>query len=225
MAAVQAILFDLDGTLVDSERESAEAMARVIARDLGLAVTQEQRDYVIGHSWNEIYARLRDELGPALVWDRDELIRRSAAERVNVIAEVGMTIMPGAVAAVQRLGARWPKAIVTGSSRVEALQALDVLRLIDAFPVIVTAEDYRHGKPAPEGYLRGARLLGVDPERCVVIEDSPAGISAGRAAGMTVVAVRAGNFAGLDQSHAHHVVDSLDAVTVPFILELAGTGR
>jgi HAD superfamily hydrolase (TIGR01509 family) len=222
MPPVQAILFDLDGTLVDSERESAEAIARVIARDLGLAMTQEQRDFVIGHSWNEIHAKLREELGPTLSWGRDELIRRAAAERVHVIAEVGMTIMPGAVAAVQRLGARWPSALVTGSSRVETLQALGVLRLVDAFPVIVAAEDYRHGKPAPEAYLRAARLLDVEAERCVVIEDSPAGIAAGRAAGMTVIAVRAGNFAGLDQSHADHVVDTLDAVTVPFILEIGG---
>jgi HAD superfamily hydrolase (TIGR01509 family) len=221
MAEVQAILFDLDGTLVDSERESAEAMARVVARDLGLTVTQEQRDFVIGHSWNEIHDKLRAELGPALSWDRDELIRRSAAERVHVIAEVGMTIMPGAVDAVRRLGARWPKAIVTGSSRVEALQALGVLRLVEEFRVLVTAEDYQHGKPSPEGYLRGARLLGAEPERCVVLEDSPAGIAAGRAAGMRVVAVRAGNFAGLDQSHAHVVVDTLDAVTIPFVEGLA----
>lgn len=221
MAAVQAILFDLDGTLVDSERESAEAMARVIARDLGLTVTDAQREFVIGHSWNEIHEMLRDELGPALAWDRDELIRRSAAERVHVIAEVGMTIMPGAVAAVHRLGGRWPKAIVTGSSRVETLQALHVLRLAEAFPVIVAAEDYQHGKPAPEGYLRGARLLGVEPSSCVVLEDSPAGISAGRAAGMKVIAVRAGNFAGLDQSHADVVVDTLDEVTIPFVEALA----
>jgi HAD superfamily hydrolase (TIGR01509 family) len=220
-SAVQAILFDLDGTLVDSERESAEAMARVVARDLGLEVTQAQRDFVVGHSWNEIHERLRRELGPALVWDRDELIRRSAAERTHVIAEMGMTIMPGAVAAVERLGARWPRAMVTGSSREEALQSLGVLGLVQAFPVIVAAEDYHHGKPAPEGYLKAAGLLGVEPRRCVVLEDSAAGIAAGRAAGMTVVAVRAGNFAGHDQSGAHQVVDTLDAVTVRFVEELA----
>jgi HAD superfamily hydrolase (TIGR01509 family) len=221
MAAVQAILWDLDGTLVDSERESAEAMARVVHRDLGLEVTQTQRDFVIGHSWNEIHELLRREHGPALVWDRDELIRRSAAERVHVIAEMGMTIMPGAVAAVQRLGARWPRAIVTGSSRVEAQQALQVLKLVDAFPVVLASEDYAHGKPSPEGYQAAARRLGVDPERCVVIEDSPAGIAAGRAAGATVIAVRAGNFAGLDQSQAHLIVATLDDVTVELVERLA----
>src|SRR5438876_7092810 len=115
-ASTQAVLFDLDGTLVDSERESAEAMARVLARHLGLVVTQAQRDFVIGHSWNEIHAQLRREHGPALTWDMHELIRRAAAERVDVIAEIGMTVMPGAVAAVGRLGGRYPLALVTGSS-------------------------------------------------------------------------------------------------------------
>jgi HAD superfamily hydrolase (TIGR01509 family) len=219
--APDAILFDLDGTLVDSERESAEAMARVIERDLGLRVTQSQRDYVIGHSWNEIHALLRRELGPALTWDRDELIRRSAAERVHVIADMGMTIMPGAVAAVERLGARWPKALVTGSSREEAMQALRVLGLTDAFKVIFASEDYTHGKPAPDGYLAAARVLGVPPQRCVVLEDSSAGIAAGIAAGMTVIAVRAGNFAGHDQSKAHRIVDTLDEITVELLEELA----
>jgi HAD superfamily hydrolase (TIGR01509 family) len=218
--APEAILFDLDGTLVDSERESAEAMARVIRRDLGLEVTQAQRDFVIGHSWNEIHQLLVAQLGPAFGWDRDTLIARSAAERVHVIAEMGMTIMPGAVAAVERLGARWPRALVTGSSREEAKQALRALGIPDAFPLMFAAEDYSYGKPAPDGYLAAARALGVNPRRCVVLEDSAAGIEAGRAAGMTVVAVRAGNFAGHDQSRAHKIVDTLDEVTIAFLEEL-----
>jgi HAD superfamily hydrolase (TIGR01509 family) len=214
-----AVLFDLDGTLVDSERESAEAIARVLERDLGLHMTPAQREFVIGHSWNDIHALLRREHGPALSWDRDELIRRAAAARVHVVAEQGMRILPGAVAAVERLGARWPRALVTGSSREEAMHALELLGL--AFPVLLSAEDYARGKPAPDGYLAAARALSVTPERCVVIEDSVAGIAAGRAAGMTVIAVRAGNFAGHDQSQAHHIVETLDELTIDFVEELA----
>jgi len=132
-----------------------------------------------------------------------------------------MTVMPGAVAAVRRMGARWPLALVTGSSREEAGQALRVLGLEDAFPVLLAAEDYPRGKPAPDGFLAAARALGVAPGRCVVLEDSAAGIAAARAAGMTVIAVRAGNFAGHDQSPAHAIVDTLDDVTPELLEEVA----
>lgn len=219
---VRAVLFDLDGTLVDSERESALAMARVLERELGLATTQADLDFVIGHSWNEIYARLRDAYRDRVRWTMAELIARSSAEREHVIAEQGMTILPGAIAAVRRLGARWPKAVVTGSSRAEAAQSLRFLGLESEFPVVLASEDYAHGKPHPAGYLAAAERLAVAPADCLVLEDSAAGIAAGRAAGMTVVAVRAGNFIGADQSAAHRIVATLDDVTYGLVEALGG---
>lgn len=217
---VRAVLFDLDGTLVDSERESAEAMVRVLGRDLGLPVTQAHRDYVVGHSWNEIYVQLSADFGARLLWSRDELIRRSAEEREHVFAECGVTRMPGAIEAVERLGRRYPKALVTGSSRAEARQSLRALGLQDAFPVVLASEDYARGKPSPDGYLEASRLLGVPAKECLVLEDSAAGIAAGRAAGALVVAIRAGNFLQQDQSGAHCIVDTLHDVTGDLILEL-----
>ena len=214
------MLFDLDGTLVDSERESAEGMARALEREHGLTISQAARDFVVGHSWNEIDDFLRAELGAHLTWSMAELIRRSAAQRAEVIAEQGLTIMPGAREAVARLG-RWPRAIVTGSSREEAAQALEVLGVRAAFPHVIASEDYERGKPAPDGYLMAARRLEVAPGDCLVLEDSAAGIAAGRAAGALVVAVRAGNFLRHDQSGAHAVVDTLDEVTDAFLVELS----
>lgn len=219
---IRAVLFDLDGTLVDSERESAEAMARVLERECGVRITERQRDFVVGHSWVEIHELLIKELSRAFSWQRDYLISRVAEERVQVIAEKGMRIMPGAIDAVSRLGARYPKAIVTGSSREEARQALRVLGLEAAFPLVLAAEDYPRGKPAPDGYLAAAERLGVEPGGCLVIEDSTPGIAAARAAGMWVVAVRAGNFLGQDQSGAHRIVDTLDDITEPFLASWVG---
>jgi HAD superfamily hydrolase (TIGR01509 family) len=204
--AFAAVLFDLDGTLVDSERETAEAMARALARHQGIAITQDDRDFIIGRSWVAIHDRLAT-VYPALRWTLAELAEAAADAREEVLAEVGVTVLPGA-REVLRLGER--RALVTGSSRREARQMLDLLGLADAFPVIVAAEDVPRSKPHPDGYLHAASALGVDPARCLVIEDSAAGIAAGRAAGCTVVGVRAGNFHGQDQTAAHLVIDTLE---------------
>jgi HAD superfamily hydrolase (TIGR01509 family) len=204
--AFEAVLFDLDGTLVDSERETAEAMARALARHQGVAITQDDRDFIIGRSWVAIHARLAAAY-PAMQGTLAELAAAAADAREDVLAEVGVTVLPGA-RAITRLGA--VRALVTGSSRREARQMLDLLGLTDAFPVVVAAEDVARSKPEPDGYLAAARALAVDPARCLVIEDSAAGIAAGRAAGCTVVGVRAGNFHGQDQSAAHLVIDTLE---------------
>jgi HAD superfamily hydrolase (TIGR01509 family) len=209
---MSAVLFDLDGTLLDSERESAEAMARALERGLGIVIDQTDRDFIIGRSWVDIYDHLRARY-PALAWSRDRLIEATAETRVEVFAELGATVLPGAVEAVRRL-AVMPLALVTGSSRREAGQALELLGLEDAFGVVVASEDVPRSKPHPDGYLLAASRLAIAPSRCLAVEDSSAGIAAGRAAGAKVVAVRAGNFAGQDQSAADWVIETLDALTL-----------
>jgi HAD superfamily hydrolase (TIGR01509 family) len=215
---IRAILFDLDGTLLDSERESAEAMARALRSGLNVEIAQAERDYIIGRSWVDIYDHLCRVHGP-LAWSRAELIAATAEERVKVFAELGVTVLPGAQAAVDRFR-HLPLAIVTGSSRTEAAQALAALGLERAFAAVIASEDVPRSKPAPDGYLAAAAALGVEPSACLVVEDSQAGIAAGLAAGATVVAIGAGNFAGLDQSAAHHVLATLDHLTADFVRSL-----
>lgn len=208
MPAPQAFLFDLDGTLVDSERETGEAMARALARGLGIQIEQYDRDFIIGRSWVAIYDSLKSRYAQ-LVWNREEMISRTAMFRDEVFAEIGITVLPGA-RDVLRLTKDRPRALVTGSSRVEATQVLPLIGPEAAFDVIFAAEDVPRSKPAPDGYQMAIARLGVEPHRCVVVEDSVAGIAAGRAAGCIVVAVRAGNFGGWDQSGAHRVIDTLE---------------
>ncbi len=215
---VRAILFDLDGTLLDSERESAEAMARALEAGLDIEIAQAERDFIIGRSWVDIYDHLSRVHGP-LAWSRAELIAATAEERVKVFAELGVTVLPGARAAIERFR-HLPLAIVTGSSRVEAAQALAALGLEGAFGAVIASEDVPRSKPAPDGYLAAAAALGVEPRDCLVVEDSVAGIAAGLAAGARVVAIAAGNFAGHDQSAAHHVLDTLDELTADFVRAL-----
>jgi HAD superfamily hydrolase (TIGR01509 family) len=219
---LRAVLFDLDGTLVDTERESAEALRRVMTR-LGLTMTAAELDFVIGHSWLQIHEVLRRGHGPALPLLPD-LIAASAAEREIVMAERGVTVLPGARAVAQRLAAHYALAIVTGSSRREARAALAAAGLADLFPLILAAEDYSPGKPDPRGLLLAAERLGAQPAECLVIEDSAPGVAAGRAAGMTVVAVRIGNFAAQDQSAAHAVVETLEAIDEALLGRLFAPG-
>lgn len=216
---VHAVLFDLDGTLVDSERQYAEAMARAVRAGLGIELTQDDRDYSVGRSWVAIHERLARHY-PALTWDRDRLIAATAEASRHLFAEEGVWELPGARAAVARFADR-PRALVTGSSRAEASHMLGLLGLADAFGVRLCAEDVPRSKPSPDGYLMACQRLGVDPGRAIVIEDSSSGVAAGRAAGCTVIAVRAGNFAGHDQSAAHLVLDTLDQLTPELAAEVA----
>lgn len=215
---IRGFLFDLDGTLVDTERESGEAMARALLRGQGITVEQYDRDFIIGRSWMAIYDSLKSRY-PQLAWTRDEVIAQTAALREEVFAEVGVTIMPSAreVLAWTR---EFPRAIITGSARAEAMQVLPLIGPDAHFDVIVAAEDVPRSKPHPDGYQKAMAALGLAPNECLVIEDSEAGIHAGRSAGCLVVAVRAGNFGGWRQDHAHHVIDTLAELTPSLVDEV-----
>lgn len=214
----RAFLFDLDGTLIDSERETAEAMARALLRGQGIAIEQYDRDYIIGRSWLAIYDSLKTRY-PHLAWSREETVAQTALFRDEVFEELGITVLPGARAVLHWTQA-FPRALVTGSSRVEVTQVLPRIGPEAMFPVIVAAEDVTRSKPAPDGYLSAITQLGVTPRDCLVVEDSVAGIAAARTAGCLVVAVQAGNFGGWDQSHAHRVLATLDELTPSLVDEL-----
>ncbi|MBP6630292.1 MAG: HAD family phosphatase [Kofleriaceae bacterium] len=213
-----AVLFDLDGTLVDTERQSADAMAIALAAGQDVEVDADDKLFIVGRSWVAIHERLRLRY-PALRWSVEQLAAATADARERLLGDGGLTPLPGAVATVRRFPRR---ALVTGSSRREASHALELIGLGDAFPLMMASEDVARSKPAPDGYQQAARGLGVDPAACLVFEDSVAGIAAARAAGCLVVAVRAGNFAGHDQAGADHIVDSLEAVDDELLRWLAG---
>jgi HAD superfamily hydrolase (TIGR01509 family) len=215
---VRALLFDLDGTLVDSERQCAEAVARTLAK-LGRRITEDERAFVVGHGWNEIHALL--EASAPLGLTRDELILRAGAERERVVAEEGLLVLAGGVELVRAAhAAGLPVAIVSGSSRHEVADAVRALGIEHEVSFFVGAEDVRRGKPAPDGYLLAAAKLGVEPRDCVVLEDSAAGIAAALAAGMVVVATSAANFAGQAQEAAHRIVASLAEIELHHLSSL-----
>ena len=208
-----ALLLDLDGTLIDAEPVHAEGIARVFA-DRGEVLDEEERSFVIGHAWQEIYATLRTEARLGL--DLEALKSLSIAAKERMFAD-GLTIPvnEGASELVRTAVAlAIPVAIVSGSSRREIEHALPHLGVGPLLEFYMGCEDYPRGKPAPDCFLAAARRLGVSPSRTLVVEDSEAGIAAGLAAGMRVLATSSCNRpegapGHQDQRGAHRIVGSL----------------
>jgi mannitol-1-/sugar-/sorbitol-6-phosphatase len=172
-----AILFDLDGVLIDSTR-SVDRQWRVWAREQGI---DEEKVIAIAHGVRAI--EVIRAVAPHL--DAEAELRRLEAREAN--DKIDVAVMTGAAELVRAIpDGRW--GVVTSGTR---LLASARLRLggLQVPKILVTAEDVANGKPHPEPYLRAAKLLGVKAEECLVIEDAPAGIRSARAGGMKVIAL------------------------------------
>jgi HAD superfamily hydrolase (TIGR01509 family) len=210
MKSERAVLFDLDGTLVDTERENVESVI-LAARRWNLELDADMRHFIVGHSWNEIHARIQREYGLSV--GMDVLIAAAVEEKRALFATKGYRALPGAIALVRALRQRASLAVVSGASRIEVRESIAGIGLTDCFQYLLGAEDYSQGKPHPESFQTAMRLLGVAPQRCIVIEDAEPGILAGKASEAKVIAVKVANFSGYDQSAADVIVDTLEQVT------------
>ena len=177
MRRVSAVLFDLDGVLVES-RESTERAWLAWASNNGID-EGELRSAMHGVRSAEVVRALRPDLDAAA--ESDEIERRQAEDTE------GLRAIPGAVAALRALKSD-RVAVVTSGTRPLALARLAAVG-IEPPEVIVFAGDVERGKPDPEGYLTAARRLGADPAEALVVEDAPPGIEAAKAAGMAAVAL------------------------------------
>ncbi len=182
---LRAVLFDMDGLLVDSEPLWYEAECMVMAR-LGRPWTRADQLELTGSSLAEGVAIMLAKAGrPA----DPELTGRWLVEAVTqLVVSRGVALLPGAAGLLAELAAAGiPRALVTAAQRqiMDAVIAATGL----SFDVTVCGEDVHRSKPHPDPYLRAAQLLGEDPRDCVVLEDSPRGIAAARAAGCPVIAV------------------------------------
>jgi beta-phosphoglucomutase len=205
---VRGIVFDFDGVLVDSEPIRFKAGALAL-EEIGVPLTWE--GFITTWLGRTDQAGLRDILG-----ERYESQGKRVVARRNALYEAWLAEVPPYADAIRLLG-RIPTGIrlslATGSRRMEVERILTRLGSIQRFQALVTAEDYRHAKPAPEPFLVAARHMDLQPASCLVVEDSPAGVVAAHAAGMPVLAVDRRRVAeGLDQ--ATWTVASLEALSV-----------
>jgi HAD superfamily hydrolase (TIGR01509 family) len=184
-AELAAVVFDLDGVLIDSEQVWAEVRER-LARERGGRWPPEAVRRMMGMSSPEWSRYMAEELAVPMT---PAEISAAVVERVAARYRADLPLLPGAVEAVRRLAGRWPLGLASSANRPLIDLVLEVAGLGDAFAATVSSEEVEHGKPAPDVYLEAAARLGVDPGGCAAVEDSANGIRAAVAAGMRVVAV------------------------------------
>ncbi|MEU7612392.1 HAD family phosphatase [Micromonospora sp. NPDC049204] len=214
-----AVVFDLDGVIVDSEPVWEEVRRAYVATHGGTWQPDTQRR-LMGMSTGEWAHYLSGELG---VGRTAEQVAVEVVEEMTRRYRDHVPLIAGADQVVRRLAARWPLGLASSSPTRLIEAALAATGLTDAFGATLSTEQTERGKPAPDVYLSVAERLGVDPARCVAVEDSSNGVRSAAAAGMRVVAVPHGSYP-LDPDAARLAVVTLGAIgeLTPELVESLG---
>ena len=209
---IEAVIFDLDGVILQTEELWDEVRGRYV-RERGGRYDEEAQRAMMGMSAPEWSRYLHEELG---VPRTPEQISADIVRLMEARYRDELPLIPGAREAVERLAGRWPLGLASSSNRPLIDAALELSGLDRFFTATVSSEEVARGKPAPDVYLEAARRLGVDPERCVAVEDSHSGIRSAKSAGMRVIAIPNRSFPPDPDAlaAADLVLDSIDELTV-----------
>lgn len=204
---IEAVVFDLDGLMLNTEDVFSIAGCRLLERR-NLAMTEEIHQRMLGRRPDEAFQALKELSG---ISDSIESLKQETRTLFYEIAEDHLSIMPGLFELLDMIEtADLPKAVATSSPRDYMEHLLEKFDLLHRFPVTLTAEDVVHGKPHPEIYLTAASQLDVAPDRMLVLEDSETGTRAAAAAGAVTVSVPNCHTANGDFSMAWLKVPSLE---------------
>ena len=208
---IEAVVFDLDGLLVDSEHLWDEAR-EALARERGGRWHDRAQADMMGMSSPEWSRYMHDRIGLS---DSPEEISAEVVRRMEALYRERLPLLPGAREAVERLAACWPLGLASSSNRPLIDLTLQLSEMAPYFRATVSSEEVARGKPAPDVYLEATRRLGVDPTHTAAIEDSHNGILSAAAAGIRVVAIPNRRFPPGDDAlaRADVVLDSLDELT------------
>ncbi|MBC7693309.1 MAG: HAD family phosphatase [Methylotenera sp.] len=206
--ALRTILFDMDGTIIDTEPAAAKAIQDCFAR-WNIQIDLEDARFITGRTWAIAFDFLFKKYPiPVSAEVASEMMMAQYRETLDR----ELAIVPGSIEAVKDLSQHFQMALVSGSGRQEILWAMKKVGLMDCFKFILGAEDYSRSKPAPDGYLKAMKLLNAEPAETLIFEDSEAGIASACAAGVFVVAISSTNHFGHDTSRASLQIPDLKQV-------------
>jgi HAD superfamily hydrolase (TIGR01509 family) len=208
---IDAVVFDLDGLLLDTEQLWDEVREQ-LARERGGRWHAGAQADMMGMSSPEWSRYMHETIG---LREHPDEIAAEVVRRMQERYRERLPLLPGAREALERLAERWPLAVASSSNRPLIDLALEVGELAPLFRVTVSSEEVPRGKPAPDVYLEAAKRLGAEPSRTAAIEDSRNGIRSAHAAGMKVVAIPNAHFPPDDESLslADVVLPSLEELT------------
>jgi HAD superfamily hydrolase (TIGR01509 family) len=216
---IEAVIFDLDGVLIDSEQAWARAREQLV-RERGGTWSNEATRAMMGMSSPEWSRYMRDTLGVDM---RPEEIAAEVVRRLQDRYRERVPLIAGAREAVAALAPHWRLGIASSANRSVIELVLELAGMRGCFATTVSAEEVARGKPAPDVYLEAARRIGVPPDRCAAVEDSTNGLRAAAAAGMVLIAIPSRQFPPAEQALglADVVLGSLDELRPELLRRLA----
>jgi HAD superfamily hydrolase (TIGR01509 family) len=218
MSAIEAVVFDLDGVIIDTE-EVWEDVRRGYVAEFGRSFLPDTQDRMMGMSTGEWSSHLAVDVG---VPRTPEQVAADVLGRMAERYREALPLIPGSVEAVRRMAGRFTLALASSSARVLIDQVLATAGLTDAFRVTLSTEEVPRGKPWPDVYLEAVSRLGLTPDVCAAVEDSSNGLRSAAAAGLAVIAVPHGVYPPAPDALAKAalVIDDLADLTVEAVEKL-----
>ena len=218
MAGYKGILFDMDGVLVDSEPLFHKAVNIMVERCGAAPITEEENNrYLLGTTVEETWVRVKElrdvpQTPAELLAGYNEVVKEVL--RSDLVPRPGVRAL---IAETQRRGL--PIAVASSSLREWVDLKLSVIGLTDAFNVKLGGDDIENGKPAPDIYIKAARLIGLEATECVAIEESPIGLAAASSSGAYTICTLTDSTRHLDLSAAHVIIENLEEFDYSLLAE------
>lgn len=212
----QAIIFDKDGVIADSEY--CNVMAKHLQlKQAGVTVDWHYHDQFLGTTHEYMWTTMKEEF--QLPEEVDFYIQQWAEVRKELIEKDGMKAMPGSIDLIKRIKKEGIPIAVASSSNVADIESdLQALGISGIFDAVISGEHCQKGKPDPEIFLKAAKALGIEPKNCIVVEDSTSGVEAAKAAGMKCIGYANPDAVKQDIHLADEIVTDFDKLTVDYLI-------